>query len=42
MAKSTTTYWNALRPENQHKWMPVKGLEAMAEDADAEHRCQYG
>lgn len=32
MSKSTTTYWNALRPENQDKWKPVNGLEAMAEE----------
>jgi hypothetical protein len=32
MAKSTTTYWNALKPENQEKWKPVQGLETMAED----------
>lgn len=32
MGKSTTTYWNALRPENQDKWKPVNGLETMAEE----------
>jgi len=29
--KSTTTYWNALIPENQKRWTPIKGLEGMAE-----------
>ena len=32
MAKSTMTYWNALRAENQSQWIPVKGLEGMAEE----------
>lgn len=32
MAKSTTPYWNTLAPENRDHWMPVKGLEGMAEE----------
>ncbi len=32
MAKSTATYWNALKPENHEKWKPVNGLEGMAEE----------
>ncbi|MFO1424054.1 MAG: cupin domain-containing protein [Candidatus Competibacteraceae bacterium] len=32
MAKSTVTYWNALRPENQSRWTPIPGLEGMAEE----------
>ena len=32
MAKSTVTYWNALRPENQSQWTPIPGLEGMAEE----------
>ena len=32
MGKSTTIYWNALRPENQDKWKPVNGLATMAEE----------
>lgn len=32
MAKSTTIYWNALFPENQEKWGPVRGLEGIAEE----------
>ncbi|MBW4691920.1 MAG: cupin domain-containing protein [Lyngbya sp. HA4199-MV5] len=31
MPKSTITYWNSLRPENQEQWQPVKGLEQVAE-----------
>ena len=32
MAKSTATYWNALRPEYQDQWTPIAGLEGMAEE----------
>ena len=27
MTNSTVTYWNALSPENQERWLPVQGLE---------------
>ena len=32
MAKSTTTYWNALARENRRKWTPVQGLDGIAEE----------
>lgn len=32
MAKSTTTYWDALSSLAQDRWVPVKGLEGMAEE----------
>ena len=32
MPKSTATYWNPLSPENQQRWMPIQGLEGMAEE----------
>lgn len=32
MPKSTITYWNALNPESEGKWTPVKGLEGMLEE----------
>jgi hypothetical protein len=32
LAKSTASYWNPLKPEGLGKWMPVKGLEGMAEE----------
>ena len=32
MAKSTTTYWNPLSPENQDRWTPIQGLEGVAEE----------
>lgn len=32
MAKSTVSYWNALDPESQEQWSPVKGLENMVEE----------
>lgn len=32
MAKSTTTYWNAFNAEAQKDWVPIKGLEGMAEE----------
>lgn len=32
MAKSTSTYWNTLASDAQVKWMPVNGLEGMADE----------
>jgi hypothetical protein len=32
MAKSTSTYWNALSPESRESWTPIKGLERIAEE----------
>lgn len=32
MAKTTSTYWNALAPSNQGRWTPVRGLEGVAEE----------
>jgi hypothetical protein len=32
MAKSTMTYWNALRPESRDRWTPIAGLEGLAEE----------
>jgi hypothetical protein len=32
MAKSTMTYWNALKPENSQQWQPILGLEGAAEE----------
>lgn len=32
MTKSTTTYWNALAPENRGLWTAITGLEGMAEE----------
>ncbi|WP_455221027.1 cupin domain-containing protein [Kaarinaea lacus] len=32
MAKTTTTYWNVLTEDNKHKWLPIKGLEDIAEE----------
>jgi len=32
MAKTTTTYWNALKPESNTRWTPVQGLEGVAEE----------
>ncbi|MFA5921945.1 MAG: cupin domain-containing protein [Methylococcaceae bacterium] len=32
MTKSITTYWNTLSPESRERWLPVKGLEAIAEE----------
>ena len=32
MSKSTTTYWNALSPENQEHWASIKGVEGMTEE----------
>ncbi|MEQ1726574.1 MAG: hypothetical protein HOP24_02255 [Sideroxydans sp.] len=32
MPKSTTTYWNTLHDSSQSKWIPIKGMESMAEE----------
>jgi hypothetical protein len=32
MAKTITTYWNALKPESNTRWTPVSGMEDMAEE----------
>ena len=32
MTKSTTTYWNPLSLESTDKWMPITGMEEMAEE----------
>lgn len=32
MTKSTTRYWNTLGPEARDQWIPVAGLEDMAEE----------
>ncbi len=32
MSKSTRTYWNAFDTEAEQCWVPVKGLEGMAEE----------
>lgn len=32
MAKSTTPYWNPLSSEGRGRWVPVRGLEGMAEE----------
>ena len=32
MAKTTTTYWNPLTAENDRRWRPVDGLDAMADE----------
>lgn len=32
MSKMTATYWNAFSPENRQRWMPIKGMETMAEE----------
>ena len=32
MTKSTATYWNTFRPESQERWIPIAGLEGMAEE----------
>jgi len=31
MAKSTITYWNPLASEQRQRWVPVEGLEEIAE-----------
>jgi len=32
MPKTTITYWNALKPENQGKWTAIEGTEGMLEE----------
>lgn len=32
MAKTTTHYWNALSPDNKHRWKPVLGFEGAVEE----------
>ena len=32
MAKSLATYWNPLAPESKGLWVPIRGLEGMAEE----------
>jgi ChrR-like protein with cupin domain len=32
MAKTTSTYWNPLTPENGARWTPVAGLEGIADE----------
>ena len=32
MSKTTAAYWNALDPQAQDHWTPVRGLEGMAEE----------
>ena len=32
MPKSTITYWNPMIEENKKKWIPIKGLEGIAEE----------
>ena len=32
MSKSTSIYWNALSPENSHKWSALEGLEGAVEE----------
>jgi hypothetical protein len=32
MTKTTSTYWNVLKPENKDKWQPVDGLEDVVEE----------
>lgn len=32
MAKSTSTYWNALAGDSHGRWTPCRGLEGMAEE----------
>jgi hypothetical protein len=32
MAKTTTTYWNPLSPEQRGQWTPIAGLTGIAED----------
>ncbi|MDD2749494.1 cupin domain-containing protein [Acidithiobacillus thiooxidans] len=32
MTKSTVTYWNVFSSRSQDRWMPVKGLEGIAEE----------
>ncbi len=32
MSKTTETYWNPLKPDNQQRWSPIKGMEGVAEE----------
>jgi len=32
MAKTTVRYWNPLRPQSQKRWIPIQGLEGIAEE----------
>lgn len=32
MTKSTVMYWNPLASESRERWMPIEGLEGMAEE----------
>lgn len=32
MAKSLATYWNPLAAESKGRWVPIRGLEGMAEE----------
>ncbi|NCJ06796.1 hypothetical protein GS597_09800 [Synechococcales cyanobacterium C] len=32
MTKTTSTYWNAFSPSKRESWIPVQGLEPMAEE----------
>ena len=32
MPKTTETYWNPLHPQNNHRWKPIEGMEALAEE----------
>ncbi len=32
MAKTTINYWNPLNAKNQQQWIPIDGLEGMAEE----------
>lgn len=31
MAKTTETYWNTLLDENKDRWIPIEGMETVAE-----------
>lgn len=42
MPKSTTTYWNTLSPGSQDRWIPIKGLEGMAEETTLSIDTQTG
>ena len=32
MAKSTANYWNPLKPRNHSRWLPITGMEDVAEE----------
>lgn len=32
MTKTTITYWNPLKPENNHQWRPIVGMQDLAEE----------